>query len=72
MEDQRCIDELVLLLRLILNLNLYSTLGGVSGDVESVDGLLEGKSVGDEGFEVYEATSNESKGFGILRLALDI
>lgn len=63
---QPCAQDLFL----VLNLNFDSSLRRVCGDVESVDCVFEGESVGDEWFEVYQTPSNESKGFRVLCVSL--
>jgi hypothetical protein len=51
---------------LIPNLHLDRALGGVRGDVERLDGALEGEAVGDERLEIDEAARDEADGLRVL------
>jgi hypothetical protein len=48
------------------DLDLDRSLSRVGSDVESLDGLFQGESVGDQRLEVDQSCSDESDGLGVL------
>lgn len=49
-----------------MDLNLDSSLRGISGNMESLDSLLQSKAVGDKWFKIDKPSSDESNCFRIL------
>jgi hypothetical protein len=48
------------------DLDLDRSLSRVGGDVEGLDGLFQGESVGDQRLEVDQPCGDESDGLGVL------
>ena len=55
-----------------MGLNLDRSLRGISGDMESLDSLLQSETVGDKCFQVDKPASDESNCFRILQEFLNL